>query len=535
MEFRRRRKYLSIYDQNNSLKEQYPHDVQMYHTWPTESFQLHEFRELGIERRNILKMIEFLMNRADLKTIEDRKAALISSLRRDGYNYAAKLLNGQGCSSHSDIELEARKRDAASHFVLRLAYSQTPELKRWFVAMEVEYMKMKLTSLNKEGMSKLLELNHFTYQPIPQSEKEELRDKLFAATPKISSLDGIDFYKVPFAKVLDLVRTRKVYLKKGMAYTPQFELSSLFISQFKRQLTKALENTTECFYALEGDERIYSFLKNLPNYFPQEDRAVWSNEETPIEALDDLSRISYPLCMRTLHEALRANHHLKNSGRLQYGLFLKGIGVKMEDSLQFWRSEFTKKIEPDKFDKSYAYSFKHFYGAVGSQIKYTPMGCAKIINNMAAAGEYHGCPYRQMDTEILRKKLISYGLPDAGVSEIVNLAKDHQYQLACVKYFEITHKTLPENPIMHPNGYYSDSRNIIAKFSGTNTTTTTSNNVTTSNEKSTTLQATKIKPELISAIRTPDRNNKRKSGKVDIVDIEKLLNEDEFEEMILDM
>lgn len=111
-------------------------------------------------------MIEFLMNRADLKTIEDRKAALISSLRRDGYNYAVKLLNGQGCSSHSDMELEARKRDAASHFVLRLAYSQTPELKRWFVAMEVEYMKMKLTSLSKEGMSKLLELNHFTYQPV---------------------------------------------------------------------------------------------------------------------------------------------------------------------------------------------------------------------------------------------------------------------------------------------------------------------------------------------------------------------------------
>ena len=36
-----------------------------------------------------------------------------------------------------------------------------------------------------------------------------------------------------------------------------------------------------------------------------------------------LSRTSYPLCMRQLHTALKENHHLKHGGRLQYGLFLK--------------------------------------------------------------------------------------------------------------------------------------------------------------------------------------------------------------------
>ena len=33
---------------------------------------------------------------------------------------------------------------------------------------------------------------------------------------------------------------------------------------------------------------------------------------------------------------------------MQYGLFLKGIGVTLPDSLRFWRSEFTKIMEPEK-------------------------------------------------------------------------------------------------------------------------------------------------------------------------------------------
>lgn len=60
------------------------------------------------------------------------------------------------------------------------------------------------------------------------------------------------------------------------------------------------------------------------------------------------AKTSYPLCMRFLHEALRTNHHLRHNGRLQYGLFLKGIGVNLQDSMRFWREEFTKMMDIDK-------------------------------------------------------------------------------------------------------------------------------------------------------------------------------------------
>lgn len=53
--------------------------------------------------------------------------------------------------------------------------------------------------------------------------------------------------------------------------------------------------------------------------------------------------------MRQLHQSLRENHHLRHGGRMQYGLFLKGIGLSLEQALQFWRSEFIRgKVDADK-------------------------------------------------------------------------------------------------------------------------------------------------------------------------------------------
>lgn len=52
--------------------------------------------------------------------------------------------------------------------------------------------------------------------------------------------------------------------------------------------------------------------------------------------------------MRRMHETLRLKHHLRHTGRMQYGLFLKSAGMTLEDSLKFWRSEFVKVMAIEK-------------------------------------------------------------------------------------------------------------------------------------------------------------------------------------------
>ena len=51
--------------------------------------------------------------------------------------------------------------------------------------------------------------------------------------------------------------------------------------------------------------------------------------------------------MRELHDRLRSEHHLRHGGRMQYGLFLKGVGLSLQQSLTFWKREFARKMDPD--------------------------------------------------------------------------------------------------------------------------------------------------------------------------------------------
>ena len=60
-----------------------------------------------------------------------------------------------------------------------------------------------------------------------------------------------------------------------------------------------------------------------------------------------LSKKSFPLCMQNIHLAMKSNHHLRHGSRLQYGLFLKGIGLPLDEALKLFRTEFTKSMDVD--------------------------------------------------------------------------------------------------------------------------------------------------------------------------------------------
>jgi DNA primase large subunit len=170
------------------------------------------------------------------------------------------------------------------------------------------------------------------------------------------------------------------------------------------------------------------------------------------------------MCMRNLHDRLRKDHHLKHMGRMQYGLFLKGIGLDLKDALTFWRQEFAKVMAADKFDKSYSYNIRHNYGKEGKRTDYTPYSCIKIIlfPTGSTTGEAHGCPFIHHDREHLRENLRAQ-IPDpAGVQSIVDLVQNSHYQIACRRHWELTHPNAGHDQarelvINHPNQYFDES------------------------------------------------------------------------------
>ncbi|KTG43925.1 hypothetical protein cypCar_00004004 [Cyprinus carpio] len=93
-----------------------------------------------------------------------------------------------------------------------------------------------------------------------------------------------------------------------------------------------------------------------------------------------------------------------------------------------------------QFDKAYAYSVRHMFGKEGKRTDYTPYSCMKVIlSNPPSQGDYHGCPFRHSDPELLKQKLQNYKVSPSGINQILELVKGMHYQLACQKYFELTH------------------------------------------------------------------------------------------------
>lgn len=223
-------------------------------------------------------------------------------------------------------------------------------------------------------------------------EKEALRDKLIGLAG-VGELNfaSTEFYKVPFQQALHMLSTRQVYIEKGFAYLPIGKLVATVVSRFRILLSRALIEASQMFDHVSGDTRIGPLLKNMNKQYIGKDfnkSSGGSVDKLTPEIIDEAADNNMPLCMKNLHQNLKKEHKLKHWGRLQYGLFLKGAGMELEDAMVFWESHFTRLLSHDNFQKQYAYSFRHMYGKEGARKNYTPYSCMKII--MGAAPEPGG-------------------------------------------------------------------------------------------------------------------------------------------------
>ena len=336
------------------------------------------------------------------------------------------------------------------------------------------------------------------WEPVSDEERNSVSEKLVQATPGLRRADDETWYKVDWERVPELVEKRSVFLYRGKAYVPGREQLSMVIAEFTARLERALEVclnilcvfgiqlihqqlTSRALPRLDEDDRLTPILNHLSKNFGSAE-SVYSEGEgfvdgAPItaNAIDPLSQ-HFPLCMRSLHMTLRKNNHLKHFGRLQYTLFLKGIGLSLEECIIFWRQSF-KGFTDDEFNSRYKYNVRHAYGDVGGDVNrrgrgYPPYSCQKILNDSnPGVGQTHGCPYRHFSVDNLIGLLQTTGVNDKevlrGVREDVGKTR---YHIACNRVFEWAHKgeikkvkedgswsQTDLDTIVHPNTYFKRS------------------------------------------------------------------------------
>ncbi|OLY82721.1 DNA primase large subunit [Smittium mucronatum] len=242
---------------------------------------------------------------------------------------------------------------------------------------------------------------------------------------------------------LSFSRTRRVYIRDGFAYVPVLELSVLLVDDFKKRLTEATAICSRALPRLVGDDRILPVLQNMSaQYSSSEYQSSGVAGEITSSDVDKLSKY-FPPCMLNLHLKLRENSHLKHGARMQYGLFLKGIGLKLPEALIFWKHSFSKQTSDAKFEKEYAYNIRHNYGMEGRRVDYTPYSCSKIIKGSnPGPSDFHGCPFKHFNSNHLLSFLTAASTStstdaESKISEIVSLAKQQHYQVACTRFLEL--------------------------------------------------------------------------------------------------
>ena len=444
--------------------------LNMYTKPPLEQLSVTEFEDYAFDRLRLLSTIDM---------------ARAKGLKGDDLAKAIRKARDQ----YMPVTRAGLRKDYFSHFILRLAYCRSEDLRRWFLQNETELFKWRFThNTPVEGMGAWLAANGLKYEAISKDEHARIQDELrqvgLCRRDKESTepYERQEHYKVPFEEVIDLIRQRRVYVHAGFAYVPQSDLVSIVATRVRAHLAKQLAIHARAWPALreEEAERLSGFLEQLATQYIGTDDFADSGKASGVKVsvadLPGLARRSMPLCMSNMYSKLVETHHLKHKARNQLGLFLKGIGLTVEESYAVWRGAFTKDpaMSAEKWQKEYAYGIRYNYGLEGKRVNWSPHSCMKVISETGtnpAAGEHHGCPFKTFDEPQLRAQLQQMGVGASEVHFILDKVKGQHYQVACGKYFEAKHKgsALIETElggITHPNQFFEESMKFHGAAAG---------------------------------------------------------------------
>ncbi|XP_076335255.1 DNA primase large subunit-like isoform X2 [Tachypleus tridentatus] len=411
---------------------------------PHGSIPLEQFHELGKKR------LQFLQK-------------LVST--GGNFDHIKSLVEEASVVEDSDCFIDGTMKDRISHFVLRLASVNNRAMHSFLIQAESILFRFRVSCHTLDEKQRMLQdlYRHTTATLSERFLTSNLNNVLVTIRSvlkqyrkeKYKNLLNLVF-QVPFYCALDFVRKREVELQNGIAYLQWSQFDELLVSFFEMTITSGFEQMSNsvCVFHLQEDLRLKRLCRQLQNIFLQNNyKKEYSlvGPRIPLSQsdIDDLSHC-FPLCMNHLHSLLRRHHRLQHSGRIQYTLYLKEIGLPVEGAIKFWEKEYSQSPacghssslshigcthEWSKDCRRYVYSLRHLYGCEGGRKDYTAHSCRALQTRLVATSDDGGCPFARFDHSYLRSTLLQRGLMEQDVGEIEVLVAKEDFNKACNKYF----------------------------------------------------------------------------------------------------
>jgi DNA primase large subunit len=356
--------------------EQYSSTLNMYNQPPQDEVSLYEFETYALDRLTVLRAVEAAKIRC--KTDEESNKYIDPILNKHLNLKSNSRMNNTNTNTNSNEQLFIqRRKDHISHFILRLAFCKHDQLRRWFIKQESILFKVANTLIHQHRFKKEPQADKeefitraklkFISVTVDDMIKDRLGDKYSITTSKIEhpkltneirncyiqhkdwyiyffkvrdGASSIKFYKAPFHEVPYIVGKRACLVSKGYAYISDADEVSLVLNVFETNLQIALDLTAKALPGLDEEDRMIPILNTLSKQYISKEYTPNAGAEITHDQIPSLSQHFSP-CMSSLYSYLKIDKHLKHTSRLHFGLFLKGIGLNLDESLIFWRKSFS--------------------------------------------------------------------------------------------------------------------------------------------------------------------------------------------------
>ncbi|CAD8210871.1 unnamed protein product [Paramecium pentaurelia] len=412
----------------------------------------------------------------------------------DLYSKAIKQYTEYGCYKGNDkfwIE------DNAAHFFLELAYSDSDERINEFIRYQKQLFQIRCEEQlkNDETNDRLIkiykqllgddQISNISKQEWEEDVPKQLRlfnqvdilgKHVILGTGK-SQLRIFNnaniyqkFFKTPFQNVLYSVSSLHTYIRNGFAYIHVDELKNCLLDLFLGRMKKRMQSHQNKYQyeELKKDKDLMDMFMKIQ----QTDSGMLSQKYQNFEQ-DSLNALTvrqqakdhFPLCMEYLIDRLESNHHLRHGGRQQIQLFFKSAGMKISETVKYMKMQFQQKISEQEFDKQYSYNIRHNYGLEGKRENYQCYSCTYNMKQNPGNDEYHGCPIKNFNSDVLEKYLKSKSYEETDIKRLIELKKGNHFQLACTEIWHLKNKESSNTLIIdNPIVFYKESLNHHKKI-----------------------------------------------------------------------
>lgn len=241
--------------------------------------------------------------------------------------------------------------------------------------------------------------------------------------------------EVHFTHCLPLISKRRVELNNGKAYIPCGIWKIFFKILFDSHLNEKFQNIYQNDF-LKTDPRWREIICKLIH------SSQFSNSKNTIKTIShkdvDKESTFFPLCMKNLHNILRKKHRLSHDERFRYSLFLKDIGLPLQEAIYFWRNEYSKSSNGGtcshtwiRDEKKYIYGLRHLYGLEGARKNYNMSSCTRIQIRPSSEG---GCAFKHFDDDYLKSLVVEGSFTEDFWNLLLSKKKSGLCNDACMSY-----------------------------------------------------------------------------------------------------